>query len=436
MTLDDRRPVGALPSVHEAWLPREHSLHRPRHGKRQLTALVCAMVFFSAPTFMWLFGMRPTELENHELASFPSPLDGWAFFADMDTWATDNLVFREEAIQAADWVSRSLFGEPAPFDQGGGPPAAPLPGGPEDNGTDHPGAPDESAGYSRVIEGRDGWMYLGLDTSNKCLPKQPIEQSVRQLDALRDVVEASGRKFLLVVVPDKTTMVPEYLPDTYPGKKCASEASRELWHELNAQAGAVDMRPVLQAASDVVKRPLYFPLDSHWTDEGALTMVRQIADRIDDGVSADWRISRAGTRTAEADLPKLIGKHGENRATHFRLRPDGWTDRTGSHIRDPREPVRRTSTPIDGMVRERTLLLGDSFMLPASAYMSAAFADVTQLYYNMIESDPAMVASTIADNEVVVMEIVERNIALGTPAMLDSEFIAQLRQELKKHPIR
>ncbi len=420
-------------------MPREHSLHRPRHGKRQLTALVCALVFFSAPAFMWVVGMRPVELENHELASFPSPLDGWGFLTDMDSWATDNLVFREEAIQAADWVSRSVFGEPAPFDQGGGAPAAPLPGGPEDGGTSDTGgtgAEDESAGYRRVIEGSDGWMYLGLDVSNKCQPEQPIEESVRRLAALRDAVEASGRTFMLVVVPDKTTMVPEHLPETYPGKKCAREASRELWRQLAIQTRAIDMRPVLQAASDLLERPVYFPLDSHWTDEGALTMVRQLADRLEEGVSADWRISSTGTRTAEADLPKLIGKHGENRATNYRLRPDGRTDRTGRHLADPRKPVRRTSEPIDGMVRQRTLLLGDSFMLPASAYMSAAFADVTQLYYNTIESDPAMVATTVAENEVVVMEMVERNIALGTPAMLDSEFIAQLRGELQKRPIR
>lgn len=420
-------------------MPREHSLHRPRHGRRQLTALVSALVFFTAPTCMWVFGMRPAELENHKLAAFPSPLDGWGFMTGMDDWATDNLVFREEAIATADWVSRAIFGEPAPFDQGGGPPAGPLAGTPDSRGkteTDTPGAEDESAGYRRVIEGSDGWMYLGLDVSNKCQPKQPIDQSVAQLAALRDAVESSGRKFMLVVVPDKTTMVPEHLPDTYPGKKCAREASPELWRQLALQTRAIDMRVPLQAATDVLKRPLYFPLDSHWTDEGALTMVRQLADRLDEDVSSTWKIRAAGTRTAESDLPKLIGKHGENHATNYRLLPDGKTDRTGKHLGDPRKPVHRTSKPIKGMVRQPTVLLGDSFMLPSSAYMSAAFSDITQLYYNTIESDPATVVSTMADNEVVVLEMVERNIAVGMPAMLTPAFIDQLRQELQKRPIR
>lgn len=427
--------------MHEAWLPREHSLHRPRHGRRQLTALISALVFFVTPTLMWVFGMRPAELENHKLAAFPSPLDGWGLMTGMDDWATDNLVFREEAIATADWVSRAVFGEPAPFDQGGTPPAGPLAGSPDSRGETRPdntipGAEDESAGYRRVIEGSRGWMYLGLDVSNKCQPQQPIDESVRQLAALRDAVESSGRKFMLVVVPDKTTMVPDYLPDTYPGKKCAHEASPELWRQLALQTRAIDMRVPLQAATDVLDRPLYFPLDSHWTDEGALTMVRQVADRLDTGVSESWKLRRAGVSTAEADLPRLIGQHGENHATNYRLLPDGRTDRTGKHLDDPRKPVHRTSKPIKGMVRQPTLLLGDSFMLPSSAYMSAAFADITQMYYDTTEANPGAVVSSMADNEVVVLEMVERNIALGTPAMFSQAFVDQVRQELQKRPIR
>ena len=91
-----------LPPVHEAWLPREHSLHRPRHGKRQLTALISALVFLATPTLMWVAGMRPSEIENHELASFPGVGDGWGLFTGLEGWATDNLVFREEAISTAD----------------------------------------------------------------------------------------------------------------------------------------------------------------------------------------------------------------------------------------------------------------------------------------------------------------------------------------------
>jgi alginate O-acetyltransferase complex protein AlgJ len=442
VTLDDRRPVDALPPVHEAWLPREHSLHRPRHGGRQLTALLSALVFFTTPTFMWLFGMRPAELENHVLAGFPSVWDGWDFLTGMDPWATENLVFRADAIQAADWVSRTFFGEAAPFDQGTSTPSGPLPGSPgssdEDQTTepDNPANEPDAAGYRRVIEGGDGWLYLGQDVIAKCQPTRPTAETVRQLAKLRDVLEASGREFVLVAVPDKTTMVPENLPDTYAGKDCAQAATPNLWRQLSEVAGAIDMRPPLEAATEELGRPVYFPMDSHWTNEGALMMVRQVAERLEPGISESWKITERATRSGTADLPPLIGRNGTNEGTVYRLAPDGEDNRAARPLGDLREPVRRTSEPVDGMIERPTLLLGDSFSLPASGYLPAAFSDVTQLYYSTIDPDPALVARTMADNEVVVLEIVERNIARGSMSLLDDSFLDLVRKETQNRPIR
>jgi alginate O-acetyltransferase complex protein AlgJ len=439
VTLDDRGPVNRLPPVHEAWLPRDHSLHRPRHGKRQVTALVSALVFFAAPAFMWLFGMRPTELENHELAAFPSISDGWGFLTGMEPWMTDNLVFRTEAIDAADWVSRTFFGEPAPFDQSNTTPSGPLPGSPNEKATPQPNNPNNepnAAGYRRVIEGEDRWMYLGQDVTAKCQPTRPVEETVAQLATLRDIVASSGRKFMLVAVPDKSTMVPEHLPDSYAGKDCAREASPELWRQLATVAKAIDMRPPLEAAAEVLGRPTYFPLDSHWTNEGALEMVRQIAERVEPGVTASWKVTKRDQTSFPADLPPLIGQQGENTSTRYRLLPDGKTDRVARAASDLRTPLHRTTRPLDGMVDRPTLVLGDSFTLPVSAYLPAAFSDVTQLYYSTVDTDPGLVARTMADNEVVVVEIVERNIARGALGLIDDSFLDLVRQEMQKRPIR
>ena len=81
MTTDRERV--ALPEMHEAWLPREHSLHRPRHANRQRFALACAVVFLVLPAVGYAFGVRPTAFENHRLASFPSPSLGWVRFGSL-----------------------------------------------------------------------------------------------------------------------------------------------------------------------------------------------------------------------------------------------------------------------------------------------------------------------------------------------------------------
>lgn len=255
--------------MHEAWLPKEHSLHRPRHGKRQLTALMSALVFFATPALMWFFGMRPGEIENHKLADFPSIGEGWGMFTGLDEWATDNLAFRGQAVNITDWISRTIFGEPAPFDQGGNTkPTGPLPGSPSEPAPANPqqsepggggGEPSDGsdAGFRRVIEGTDNWLYFGTDALNKCHPQAPLDQTMTQLVNLRTAVEASGRRFVLVVVPDKTTMFPEHLPASYPGKECANAVTPDLWQKAIQVAGDLDIRPRLAAAADDLGRPVY-----------------------------------------------------------------------------------------------------------------------------------------------------------------------------------
>src|SRR5262249_10528423 len=156
-----------LPAVHEAYLPREHALHRPRHGKRQLTALICALLFFTTPTLLWVVGVRPTEIENHKLAGFPRVGNGFGFFTGLPQWALCQRALRASAINAADGVSRSVFGEEAPLDQGPSSDAGPIPAPP----LQQPGAPNaptapslpgsSQAGYRKVVQGLDGWLYYG-----------------------------------------------------------------------------------------------------------------------------------------------------------------------------------------------------------------------------------------------------------------------------------
>src|SRR5688500_14039434 len=41
----------------ESWLPNEHSLYRPRHSRRQRTALTCGLVFFFVPVLLLAVGV-------------------------------------------------------------------------------------------------------------------------------------------------------------------------------------------------------------------------------------------------------------------------------------------------------------------------------------------------------------------------------------------
>jgi alginate O-acetyltransferase complex protein AlgJ len=424
-----------LPAVHEAWLPREHALHRPRHGGKQLTALISALVFFATPTLLWVVGARPAEIENHRLAGFPSMAQGWAFFTSLPTWATDQLTFRAAAIGAADAISQAIFGESAPRDEGPSSGAGPLPGSPPGGG--EPGeqsSPADQAGYRQVIEGKNGWLYFGTDAEAKCAPTHPLEDSLARIAQLKTIVESSGRKFVWIVPPDKSTMVPQFLPSSYPGKDCHQAAEAPTWAQLDA-AGAMDVRTQVQQSATQLGRPIYPPNDTHWTDEGGMIMTRAVADAVQPGVTRTWQSTAVGSYTVPADLPPLLGRRGDKTNLLYDLRPDGVTDRAGK-ISVIDTPVTQSLTPLTGTVDKKTLVYGDSFTMASSRYLVGAFSNLTMLAYSTNKTSQSQAIDAFVNSEVVVLETVERNVSGGALPFFNDGLLNELRTQLTEHPVR
>ncbi len=428
---EERRP--ATP-VHEAWLPAEHPLHRPRHGDKQRAALICAAVFFLIPLLAFVLGARAPDFENRRLADFPSPGDGWGFFTGLSAWATDHLVGRDLAVRVSDGISRGVFGEPSrsgtadlPSEAAVGP-VAPAPVLGESGSV-------PSTGFPPVIEGKDGWLYFGYDVEGKCQPYRPLEEVIANLGRLRAALEASGRDFVLVVPPDKSTAVPQHLPDGYAGKGCAEAYRARFWAALTSQAGAVDLRPGLRrTASRGV--PIYHRLDSHWTDAGALVMVSELAEELRPGVSAGWRIEQSNTLRYRADLPTMIGRKLTEQGRSYSLAPDSRQDRTRPYITDMRGPVQIGATGGAGTVDRKVAMLSDSFSYAATRYLGAVFSNLLAVPYATAAEDPQLVADVLADHEVVVLEIVERNLSAGFAPILDPAVIDVIVTELTARPLR
>jgi alginate O-acetyltransferase complex protein AlgJ len=432
-------PQQSLPAVHEAWLPREHRLHRPRHGGRQLTALISAVVFFLTPTLLWVFGVRPGQIENHPLAGFPSLASGWNVFTGLPNWATDQLSFRSGAIQADDAISRGIFGEGAPLDQGDvnnvGPLPAQPPPAPPKNVPVQPGQPPNQAGQARVVEGLDGWLYYGFDAEAKCSASHDLTDTLARIDQIRQAVVSSGRKFVFVIAPDKTTMVPQFLPSTYPDKACSQAAEAPTWARFD-QAGILDLRPALRASEQQAGHPIYPSNDTHWGDEGSLVMTRAIANAIQPDVTQTWQSQPLGPYQNNADLPPLINKQATKTNTLYSLRPDGFVDRAGPSEGDIDKPVYRSASPLEGTVDQRTLIYGDSFIGASSRYLSGAFTNLTMLASFTQKTTQAQALDEFVNARAVVLESVERDVAAGQLTFIDDGFISALQTKLAQNPVR
>lgn len=424
-----------LPAVHEAWLPKEHALHRPRHGGRQFTALIAAVVFFLVPALMWVFGGRATEIENHKLASIGS---GWGAFTSLPAWATDHLVFRAAAIDAARAISRGLFGERAPLGQGADKNAGPLPGsapGPQHEGSGQdPSRLLGGAGSQRVTIGTDGWLYYAFDAEAKCSPTRPFTETVAQLNELRAAVRDSGRRFVFVIAPDKTTMVPEHLPADYPNKECSQAVADQVWHLATEQAGALDMRGRLNATARRLGHPLYFAKGTHWNHRAAIILTRSLAETVRPGITDTWTTKPARRFTSSADLPPMLGREGTRSGTIYELRPNGRIDRTVAGIGSINKPVRHRASPLQSTVNAPTVVLGDSFTLASARYLPAGFSDLTMLSYTSISSEPSPVIKQMVGSDIVVLEMVERAFASGTAPVLRQDFIDRVGEALAAHP--
>ncbi|SFP88721.1 SGNH hydrolase-like domain-containing protein, acetyltransferase AlgX [Amycolatopsis arida] len=431
-------PGGRLPATPEAWLPREHTLYRPRHSRRQRTALVCAFVFFLTPTLAFVFGARPQAFENRALRDFPSPAAGWGFFTELSGWATDHLTLRRAGVQAAEGISTALFGDPP----GSAHPAPSGPAGvntgPPPQDADGPTGEERRAAYPVVISGKDGWLYLGQDVSYKCRPVQDLDQVIGVLQRLRAVVESSGRRFELVVAPDKSTAAPQFLPDDFAGKTCARRQSDRFWQRMTTEVGIVDVRAGLQEAARRVNRPIYDAVDTHWSYEGGLVMTRALAERLRPGVTSTWKVSPTGQRSWPADIPPLVGRSATRDLTGYALAPDGRQDRTSYVASDFRMPLSlEQSRPAGttGTVGASVGMIADSFSQFATPFLAATFQDLTIVHPETVADDPAgSAAELLRDRDVVVVELAERHLVGGASPLLRTEVIDQIGRVLATHP--
>ena len=419
--------MSKLPELHESWLPKEHSLYRPRHGGKQRLALVCAIVFLLLPAAAFALGVRPGDFENRRLSAFPSASAGWSWFTQLSPWATDHLPLREQAIHAADGVSQGVFGEPAPFGDSSQNNNTPLP-----TGVGPIPAPSE---FPTVLEGKDGWLYLGAELANPCEQAQPIDRIVAELNRLREGVVASGRKFVVAIAPDKATMVPQYLPDNYVGKTCHDGVTSAFWQAMTKVPYVLDLRGNLNAWPDA---PVYGPQDAHWSDEGGVSMTSRIADALQPGLSKNWKIQPGESWQVPADLPPLMGRGGgQTDGTYYSILPDGVHDQTQPVDSDyAAQSVHYGNAFGPGTYDAPVGMLADSFSIRSARYLASVFGNLTITETTAVDPDRgANVARQLVGDRVVVVEVAQRTLVSGDYDLLDTRVENTILGALAAHPL-
>lgn len=133
--------------------------------------------------------------------------------------------------------------------------------------------------------GRDGWMFYRENASREVhrgrLPFQPRELAnwQRMFQNHAEVCASLGAAHLLVIGPNKETIYPEKLPESWNEVGPSRLEQLDAWlTEHGATARFLDLRPALQAekANDKPGDHVYYELGTHWNGRGVYTAYREI----------------------------------------------------------------------------------------------------------------------------------------------------------------
>lgn len=406
---------------------------RPRLQLRGKTVRVAiallALTFFFGPAVAAAAGVRAPAIENHKLGPLPNTRDGWATFRIFDTWATDHLPLRNVAITANTKVERNVFGETPDYGANGTattttatgvagisvpqPSAAPVSAAPTD--------------FPTVVAGIDGWLYYGTDFRAACNPVLTAPVIAQRLQQFSEIMQRAGKQFVMVVAPDKSDIYPEYLPPADQGVTCTSKAQAALWAALaaNPPAGYQDLRGALEAAK--TKDPgtlLYRKLDTHWNGLGALIYGHLLADSLDPRLWPTTTVTPLGDSNSQTDLEALLGQRITEQAPLFSVTRSGvvQTINTASQLANT-----TTDAPL---VVPKTLLISDSFTESARFAINPFFAQAGFINSSAASSAFAELTESIKAAQIVVLEIVERDVVGGQSPILDSDVLAHLATAL------
>jgi alginate O-acetyltransferase complex protein AlgJ len=203
---------------------------------------------------------EPENTENRELAQ--APAGDYVSFADfVDGWeryAVDNFGFRPYLIRWYSALKLTLLG------------VSPVPS---------------------VILGKDSWLFYHSEaladgnTVNDFRGTIPLSHA--ELVKLQQRLEANQRVFagenigyLVVIVPNKSTIYREYMPDNIRTFRHTNRLDQLLDH-MRRYSGVriLDLREALFRAKQ--EHPVYWKTDSHWNSYGAyigyVEIVRQLS---------------------------------------------------------------------------------------------------------------------------------------------------------------
>ena len=222
---------------------------------RKIFSLIFVFLLLT-PAAVWLIDFD-FDLQVDRIGLKPPRFDGRALFNNeyyraFDQYFNDNFSLRSPLIFTKRWLDYRIF-----------------------HMTDVKG----------VHVGTNGWLYSrqSIDDYRKeaCDRMQNIERLVLELHAIEKIIESTGRRFIFIVAPSKSTIYPEYV-GFVPQSTTCNRSQYDLFLEtieFHPMQSFVRLEHLLQDAKKN-QALLYDKTSAYWNDLGARAATHAIQTQI------------------------------------------------------------------------------------------------------------------------------------------------------------
>ncbi len=273
-----------------------------------------------------------------------------------------------------------------------------------------------------VTFGKEGWLFLGSIRSgynNYCNPmgdarnvdrysEGDLQKVASYMSTMKQWLNAQGIEYLFVLVPNKHTVYPEFLPD-YIQKVNPQSSSDQLVDYIrdHTDVTLVDLRKCLLASKK--EHRLYSTKDSHWNHYAAniaqYEIFQAIASSFPDAVNPHYYELTSGTSTTGGDLADMIGIRNFKEST-----PAPVFKKSCKPVKRPRDADETDTFSVTcDTAQLKTLIFRDSFFNFLRPYFSHQISRITYVW-GELDFQILKQQLGIEKPDLVIEEMVERKL--------------------------
>ncbi|UWX05096.1 hypothetical protein JBF11_06355 [Taurinivorans muris] len=286
-----------------------------------------------------------------------------------------------------------------------------------------PSVKTENLSIDTVISGKEDWLFLGNNYNNtidKLTGKLYYHDSdnkkydvTKRYDFYKNIAEkvlAHSKEVFFLIAPDKSTVYPEFLPETIiPAPK--------PFHEFLTQKMQRENLNVYYPRQDLLqnkeKALLYYVTDSHWNNYGAFIAFIRLISRLDPALpemikEEDFRFKPLKSTAGDLiSLGNFLFKDKDYKDT-FQVSYKNMPMETpkAEQTENKQNGLIQTVNP-EALTDKTVWIIGDSFSTALRPYFSFFFKNVYFIHKDTFNASPAGFTDIQAD--FAVYECVERS---------------------------